>query len=209
MNSKYITSTEGRLQSILDDVNNGAIEKIVPEKIAKAVNDEKIRTGVITKFYPYLDKAEVKIDNNKKKVLCKILHRYGGEIMEYYTPLKDDSYFDDKLHEPYIVPRSTQHVLVINIHDADSEENLILGYYQNSEIVGYDPAKPGNIKLMCHDGDNQYWIKFGIDGLDYRGIKEPGIVVGETADEMEDVNYSSSDEFDLDYKNGNLKIVRK
>lgn len=209
MNSKYITSTEGRLSGMLNNINNNAIEKIVPEKINKAVNDERLRTGVITKFYPYLDKAEVKIDNKNKTVLCKILHRYGGEIMEYYTPLKDSSNYDEKLHEPYIVPRSTQHVLVINIHDADSDENLILGYYQNKEILGYNPAEPGNIKLMCHDGDNQYWIKFGIDGLDYRGITEPNINVGETADEMNDVNYITDTNFDLDYTNGSLKIVKK
>lgn len=209
MDSKYITSTEGRLSGMINKINTNAIERSVPEKINKAVSDERLRTGVITKFYPYLDKAEVKIDNKDKKVLCKILHRYGGEIMEYYTPLKDSSNYDEKLHEPYIVPRSTQHVLVINIHDADSDENLILGYYQNKELLGYNPAEPGNIKLMCHDGDNQYWIKFGINGLDYRGITEPNINVGETDDEMNDVKYVTDTNFDLDYTNGSLKIVKK
>ena len=188
MESKYITSTEGRLTSIINNFNSNAIEKVVPEKISNAVNDAKIRTGVITKFYQYLDKAEVKLDHNGKTVLCKILHRYGGEIMEYYTPLMDSSEYDEKLHEPYVVPRSSNHVLVISIHDDDSNENLILGYYQNEEIVGYNPAKPGNIKLMCHDGDNQYWVKFGIDGLDYRGSSSPKIVYGDTDDDMEELD---------------------
>lgn len=205
MESRYITATDGRLSSLLTTINNNSIENTVPEKISKAVNDEKIRSGVITKFYPYLDKAEVKLDNKDKTVLCKILHRYGGEIMEFYTPLNESADYDDKLHEPYIVPRSPQHVLVINIHDADSEENLILGYYQNEEIVGYNPASPGNIKLMCMTGDNQYWIKFGADGLDYRGIEEPTVKVGHVNDEMEDLKYYTNNDIVLDYENGTLK----
>ena len=204
MDSKYITSTEGRLAGMINKINTNAIEKSVPEKINKAVNDEKMRTGVITKFYQYLDKAEVKLDNSDKKVLCKILHRYGGEIMEYYTPLNDQSGYDEKLHEPYIVPRSPQHVLVLSIHDSDSQEWLILGYYQNSEIIGYNPAKPGNIKLTCMTGDNQYWIKFGADGLDYRGIEEPTLKVGHVNDEMEDLKYYTNKDIVLDYENGTL-----
>ena len=204
MDSKYITSTEGRLAGMINKINTNAIEKSVPEKINKAVNDEKMRTGVITKFYQYLDKAEVKLDNSDKKVLCKILHRYGGEIMEYYTPLNDQSGYDENLHEPYIVPRSPQHVLVLSIHDSDSQEWLILGYYQNSEIIGYNPAKPGNIKLTCMTSDNQYWIKFGADGLDYRGIEEPTLKVGHVNDEMEDLQYYTDKDIVLDYENGTL-----
>lgn len=206
MDSKYITSTEGRLSNIITKINNNAIENIVPQRISQAVNDEKIRTGVITKFYPYLDKAEVKLDNINKKILCKILHRYGGEIMEYYTPLKDSDDFDEKLAEPYVIPKNPQHVLVIKIHDNDSEENLILGYYQNEEIVGYNPAEPGNIKLTCNTDDNQYWIKFGTDGLDYRGIEEPTVKVGAVNDEMDDVKYFTEKDVVLNYENGTLNF---
>ena len=209
MESRYITSTEGRLSNILTQINNNAIEKSVPERISKAVNDEKIRTGVINKFYPYIDKAEVKLDNVDKIVLCKILHRYGGEIMEFYTPLDDGdgADFDSKIGEPYIVPRSPQHVLVLNIHDSDSEEYLILGYYQDEEILGYNPASPGNIKLMCTAGDNEYWVKFGADGLDYRGLTEPGLTIGQDPDEMEDITYNK-DDITFDYENGTLKISK-
>ena len=188
VDSNQITDTEARLWKIFDNITTNAIESSVPQKIEKAIDDISIRTGVITKFYRYLDKAEVRLDYNNELVLCKILHRYGGDITDYYTPLAHEEDFDEKLHEPYVVPKAQQCVCVLKIHDKDSEENLILGYYHNTDIIGYNPAKPGNIKLMCMCEDNLYWVKFGIDGFDYRGISAPTMKVGEDMRNMEELN---------------------
>ena len=135
VDSKYITATEGRMKATLETVITQTTMPKVDEKIQKTLEDSLIRTGVITKFYPYLDKAEVKLDLSKKLVLCKILHRYGGDLIDFYTPLSDTKQIrDDKLKEPYIVPKVRNHVCVLKVHDSDSDENLILGYYQNDIV---------------------------------------------------------------------------
>ena len=60
MNSSNVTVTEGRLKKALKDNIEPIMLPKVERTITKEVNNSKIRTGVITKFYPYLDKAEVK-----------------------------------------------------------------------------------------------------------------------------------------------------
>jgi len=192
MNSSNVTVTDGRLKKSLKDNIEPIILPKVERTITKEVNNSKIRTGVITKFYPYLDKAEVKLDNVHKKVLCKILHRFGGELLDLYTPNLDRKGFDKKLKEPFIVPRGAYHVLVAKIHDEDSTENLILGFYQNEELVGLNPASPGNFKIVTRGGTNQFWIKFGYDGLDLRLPKNSTTNVGEMDKYMSEVDYADS-----------------
>ena len=140
-NAKDITVTEGRAKKAVDSIVTELTMPKVTDKVKTAIEEERIRTGVITKFYPYLDKAEVKLDNTNTKLLCKILHRYGGDLIDFFTPLAEKEFFDNERKEPCVIPRHEQHVLVLKIHDADSDENLILGYYQNEEIIEKDPAK--------------------------------------------------------------------
>ena len=168
MNSKDITVTKPRAKQAVNKHLNKVITPQVEKKVKEAVEKERIRTGVITKFYPYWDKAEVKLDGSKKKILCKILHRYGGDMIDFYTPSAIKETYDEKRKEVCVIPKSAQHVLVLNIHDADSTENLILGYYQNKDIVGFNPAKNGHMKLMSITEPNLYWLEFGPTGLDLR-----------------------------------------
>lgn len=197
MNSKNITVTEGKLVSGLDKINQSSIEKTVPQAINTVIEQVSIRTGVIVRFFPYIDKAEVKLDSNGKKILCKILHRYGGDLLDFYTPSAYDNDFDDSLQEPYVIPKAEQCVCVLNIHDNDSDEHIILGYYNNEEIVGFNPAKPGNIKLtkLSEDG-NEFWIKFGVDGFNYKIPSKSNVQVGNIYDEegVQDVEYPTSDD---------------
>ena len=215
-NSKNITATKSRLMDNLTKITTAVIDSKVPKQISEAVDKETIRTGVLTKFYPYLDKAEVQLVYNEKKVLCKILHRYGGDITDFYTPVADTRDYDEKLHEPYIVPKARHSVCVLNINDKDSEENLILGYYQNSDIVEYNPASPGNIKVFLMVEDNQFWIKFGVDGFDYRLPSTPTMKIGKNNKIMEDVDYAQSDMTytkqeidDLFVENSNIEFYTK
>lgn len=192
MNSNDITPTQGRLRAAIDNaVTKPIIPQVLPE-IETAVEKERIRTGVITKFYPYLDKAMVELDNSDEVVLCKILHRFGGELIDLYTPSADSSDYCDELHEPCVVPRDSLNCLIVNIDDADSEEYLILGFYQNDEIVDLNPAAPGNLKLTYIGGTNQFWIKFGSDGLDLRLPKAATLNVGDMDKNMEEVDYADS-----------------
>jgi len=190
MNVKDITVTKGRAKEAIE----GGVTKVFGTKVSNQINnavaEERIRTGVITKFYPYLDKAEVKLDNVNKKIICKILHRFGGDLIDFYTPSSSEKSFDDNLKEPCIIPRAAQHVCVLSIHDADSAENIILGYYQNEEVVGMKPAEPGNMKLTSITEPNLYWLQFGKDGLDLRLPKQATTNVGVTPNTMENVEYT-------------------
>ena len=43
---------------------------------------------------------------------------------------------------------------------------------------------------MCLCEDNQFWFKFGRDGVDYRGKSEPKMMVGNEKDQMNDLEYA-------------------
>ena len=193
MNSNDITVTEGRARKAVNDTITQAVMPQVNDTIKKAVEDNQIKTGVITKFYPYIDRAEVVFDADKKKALCKILHRFGGELIDLFTPLSERSGYDDKLRERYIVPRVTQHVCVLNIRDSDSDENLILGYYQNKDIVGLNPAKPGNVKIAAIGNTTDYYLKFGLDGFSYKSPSKMAAETGYFDEDIEPVEYADSD----------------
>ena len=93
---KDSTITQGRMEQAINNAVNRVAGPQIVQQIDAAVENEKIRTGVVTKFYPYLDKALVELDNSDEKVLCKILHRFGGELIDLYTPSADtDSFCDD------------------------------------------------------------------------------------------------------------------
>ena len=194
MNVQDITVTKGRAQTAVKNAFQQSVSQEINNQLNTAIENERIRTGVITKFYPYLDKAQVQLDNVNKKIICKVLHRYGGDLIDFYTPLESEKSFCDDLKEPCIIPRAQQHVCVLQISDQDSSENLILGYYQNNEIVGFDPAKPGNTKIMSLTEANNFWLEFGRDGLDIRLPSETKSEVGRLKQDMHPVTYAKSDE---------------
>lgn len=190
---KSSTITQGRMEQAIEHAVNRVAGPQITQQINDVVENERIRTGVITKFYQYLDKVEVALDNSDEKIICKILHRFGGELIDLYTPSADNSSFCDNLKEPCVIPRADLHCLVLNIYDADSEEWLMLGYYQNEEFVGLNPAAPGNIKIASIGGTNQFWIKFGSDGLDLRLPDTATTNVGDMDRDMVPVDYANTD----------------
>lgn len=193
MKTDDITVTQGRIRQAFDKGFGKIIEHNTQKIVKNEVETCKVRTGRVTKFYPYWDKAEVKLDNVNKKVLCKILHRFGGELIDYYTP-NGDFVYDDKRKEKCIIPRGDLHCLIVNIHDNDSQEYLLLGYYSNEELVGVNPASQGNFKIVSRGGTNQYWIKFGYDGLDLRLPSKTTINAGDMDSNMESLEYASKDD---------------
>ena len=69
MGTKDITITKGRVEEAIEGAITRTIGPKITQQITNAVDNTKIRTGIITKFYPYLDKAEVSLDNTDEKVL--------------------------------------------------------------------------------------------------------------------------------------------
>lgn len=190
-NSKNITATQGRLTSninnlVRNSINNSGIE----QRIMASAESSKPHSGVVVKFYPHLDKALVRLDNNRD-VYCHILHLFGGELLDLFTPLGEKS-FCDTLKEPCVIPRAELHCFVTDIGDKTSREWLLVGYYNSEELIGINPAEPGNVKIVTRGGMNQYWIKFGYDGLDLRLPDTASINVGEMNDDMEEQDYADA-----------------
>ncbi|MBQ6511756.1 hypothetical protein [Methanobrevibacter sp.] len=193
MGSKDVTVTDARMKEVLRNQVKPIISETVPPMINKSLEEVRLFTGIATKFYHYLDKVEVKLDNSDSTVLCKRLHIFGGDLVDLFTPTADHQSFCDKLKEPCIIPRDTLHCLVINIFD-NSDEYLLLGFFQVEEFVGLNPAKPGNLKICAVGGLNQFWIKFGHDGLDIRTNETPTTNVGDMDADMSSVVYADSGE---------------
>ena len=60
MNSKNITATEGRLLSSFGSLTNSVVDtQEITQTIQKTEEKLSLKTGVVTKYYPHLDKAEV------------------------------------------------------------------------------------------------------------------------------------------------------
>lgn len=185
-----ITVTNGRLEKALKSRVDPIIMPQVTKQVNKAVNDSKFQIGVMTKFYPYLDKCEIEV--NGELVLCKILHRFIGDLCEYYTPVGDEDYCST-LNEPCIIPMGTLECLILDVND-NTDEQIMVGFINSEELIGVNPAKQGNLKLVSRTETNQFWIKFGLDGLDIRSPETPTTNVGEYDRTMEEVKYTNSNE---------------
>lgn len=185
--SDNITVTDGRLKKAISSKVEPLILPKVQKEIVKAVNDVKGQIGNVTKVYPYLDKCEVQLDN--KLVLCRKLHLFGGELIDFYTPNGDEEYCD-RLKEPCIIPRGELPCLVLDT----GEEYVMLGYLSSEELIGVNPATMGNLKIVTRGGLNQYWIKFGYDGLDIRSPSAVSTNIGETDEDMQEITPVNSDE---------------
>ena len=163
-NSKHITDTPARLlQGVTSIVQDYYDKQDIEGKIDRTVEDNLITTGVITKYYPYLNKCEVRLDKNNEIVLCKLLSLFGGDLLFLYTPSGDEAY-DTTLNERCIIPRGDLNVLVTNIN-SDDDEYIMLGYYFPNELVGLNPSAQSQFKILAIGGVNEYSIKFGLDGL--------------------------------------------
>ena len=162
MSSQTKTDTDGTIRKLLKTTVGDSILQSTDKKIAQAVEDLTMKTGTVTKFYPYLDKAEVKLKNNNK-VLCRLPHRFMGSLIDFYTPGGDRS-FCNNLREPCIIPRDTLNCLVAIIDDEDMDYFLI-SFYISGNIVGFSPPDMGSMKICNFRVSNEDYIEFGGDGL--------------------------------------------
>ena len=100
--SNDVTVTDARMKDVLKKQVVPLVMESVSPVITREVETAKLRTGVVTKFYPYLDKAEVELDNSNLKVLCRLPHKFGGALIDFFTPAGDEDFCED-FKEPCIV----------------------------------------------------------------------------------------------------------
>lgn len=194
MKSGNITNTDGRLLQAYQNVNrivNSEKQKQVVEEVKKQIEDSKIQVGTAVKFYPYLDKVEVKSKDGN--VLCKVLHRYWGELRDFFTP-EGERDFDDKLKEPCVIPRSTIPCVYADINDG-TNEHILLGYYADKEILYVSPAEPGIAKITSIGARNNYSVEFG--NRKFSVFTENGLEVQEGyGEEVNTVDYYTKKDVD-------------
>lgn len=187
-----ITVTNGRLKNALKNQITPLVMPSVTKKIEKAVTQSQIQTGVMTKFYPYLDKCEVNLRDGST-VICRILHRFGGELIDFFTPLGTEETYCENLKEPCIIPRSGLNVCVLDINDGTNEQ-IMIGYFLSEDLIDIEPAEEGNAKITTITGVNEYWLCFGVGGFDIRTPKNPKTVVGGLIDGITEVKYADSND---------------
>lgn len=159
MTSKDITVTDGRLAKAFKNMVEATSDNTTAIKLKSEVDKSKIHLGEMVMFYPYLDKAKVTLKDENKTIICKILHKCWGDMLDFFTPQGDWS-FDNSLKERCILPTAPIPCLIADIND-NSEEWLMLGYYADYDIVHNKPADKGEYKLTYIGATDEFYLKFG------------------------------------------------
>lgn len=190
--TENITVTDGRLNRALKQRINPHVSQTATKIVNEAQEKSMPRLGKVTKIYPYLDKAEVKLFGSKKKVLCRLPHNYAGDIIDFHTPQGTRDYCE-KLKEPCIIPLGAMNCIVLKIHEKDSNEYFITNYYNPKEITKISLPKPGNARLICRTSTQEAYLEFGMNGLNVVSTKKPKTSYGVFKDDNTDVNYADGD----------------
>ena len=189
-NLTNITATNGRvinsMKPVIESVVNEKLETVVKEEIDKT----KIHIGVLTKYYPYLDKAEVKVDN--KTIICKVLHRMHGSLVDFFTPL-GDSAFCEKLKERCIIPRGELECLIADVND-NTKEQLLLGFFLQNDVLYTHPAEMGHYKIVDLAATNEYGLDIGRGTFNVYSNEGVNFTEGLTEAENTTVNYADTND---------------
>ena len=185
--TQEVTDTDARLRNLLMSNIKHSLGSEVNQRIIEASDDAKVQLGYAVKFYPYLSKAEVKLKLNNQKVICKLPHKFMGDMIDLYVPSGTRGYCK-KLREPCVYPRASLPCLVLKIKG--EREYLLVNYYLPDELTGVSPPSNGNLKLSCITGTKECFVEFGYDGLKVNTNKELDFSVGEFEGKENEVNYT-------------------
>ena len=187
--SNNITVTDGKIFSAMTPVVNSVVDTKVEKEIKKEIDKSKIHLGVLTKYYPYLDKAEVKADN--KLIICKILHRMHGSLVDFFTPEGDKS-FCDKLNEPCIIPRGELDCLIADIND-NTKEQLLLGFFLKNDVLYTSPANPGHYRIADLGATNEWGLDIGVGDINLNSNQGVTFTEGFTEKENNVIQYADNE----------------
>lgn len=186
--SNTITTTDGRVINAISPIIESVVNDKLNTEIKKEVDTSKIHLGILTKYYPYLDKAEVKV--GKKLIVCKILHRMSGSLIDFFTP-RGDYDFCETLKEPCVIPQGELDVLIADIND-NTHEMLLLGYYIKDDIVYTSPAVQGHYRIADLGGTNEFGLDIGTGEINLDSVNGVTFNEGLTPSETNCVDYANS-----------------
>lgn len=190
--TENITVTDGRLNRALKKKINPIISQTVPPIVKESVDKSMLRLGRVSKYYPYLDKAEVKLLNSQKEVLCKLPHRFMGNLLDLFTPQGSKSYCK-KRKEPCIIPHAELPCAVMKIHEGDSDEWFLLDYYTPDDLLFISVPQNGHARLTCMTATNETYLDFGLNGLNVLSSKPIKTSYGEFEKDITEVDYANAD----------------
>lgn len=190
--TENITITDGRLNRALKKRINPHVSETATKIVKESMDKSMARLGKVTKVYPYLDKAEVRLSGSKKKVLCKLPHNYMGNIIDLYTPQGENS-FCQKLKEPCVIPLSPIPCILLKIHDNDSSEYFIVAYYTANDLMYISPPRHGHARLTCMTATNETYMEFGGTGFKVLSSKPIKISHGDYEKDITEVDYADAE----------------
>ena len=166
MNSSNITVTDARVLENLSKVNNVLNNDKTTKVVKEEVDNAKLKTGVIEKYYIHLNKAEVKLDDSNKIVTCRILQSFCNEFTIKYTPEGDFGY-DEVSGTAYVIPRSKMECVVLPTSKSSKDTDyFLIGYFNSDNTLDLITAPTmGNIKLSYVSVTDEYLVQFGANGF--------------------------------------------
>lgn len=187
--SSNITATDGRVIRSIEPIIHSVVDTKMEKEVKKEIDKTKIHLGVLTKYYPYIDKAEVKVNN--ELIVCKILHRMHGSLVDFFTP-EGDKDFCEKLKEPCIIPRGELDCLVADIND-NTKEQLLLGYFLKNDVIYTTPANPGHYRIVDLSATNEYGLDIGVGDIQLNSNEGVTFTEGFVAKENKNIVYANSE----------------
>ncbi|WP_427831968.1 hypothetical protein [Methanobrevibacter intestini] len=166
MKSGNLTVSDARLKKAFTDLQKNINDGSTERKIKKATEDVKLKTGIVTRYYMDLNKAQVKLDDSQKTVTCRVLQSFCNELITKYTPEGDYDY-DETNGAGYVIPRSRMECVVLPTMDNNRKTDYFLIGYFNSDDVPDPISAPsmGNVKLSYVSAVDEYLVQFGANGF--------------------------------------------
>ncbi|WP_299523239.1 hypothetical protein [uncultured Methanobrevibacter sp.] len=166
MNSNDITVTDARVLNSFSKVNNLIFNGETEKQIKEAVNEAKLKTGIVKKYYMDLNKVEVTLNDGGGTVLCRVLQLLCAEFITKYTP--EGSYdYDETIGAGYVIPRGEIECVVLPTSDNEKHADyFVIGYYSSKNTPDPVPAPTqGNIKLSYIGAVDEFLVQFGFNGF--------------------------------------------
>jgi hypothetical protein len=162
MTKKVVTKARVR-NSLHKKFKDFIDDEKIPEQINKSIEEHSVKKGRIIEFYPYLDTALVELSDSSK-IEAYILHRCYGGVVDLFTPVGEQIISETK-HEPCIIPRFYQNVLVAEI---GAEEYVILGYFglEKNMVGSFSPAEQGEYILRTMNDVFQAGLQISSNSVD-------------------------------------------
>lgn len=164
------TVTDARLLNSLKNVNTIINSDNVSKEIETKVAESIALKGKLVRFYPRLDKAKVKIEN--EEVMAWVLHKCCGNTWDFYTPNGEQGY-DTTLNTVFIDPLDKSDCLVLKIK-GNKNEYVLLGYLSSGNLQPSVPAEPNTWQIINFGFPELFSLKFQngyFDVLTRNGIK--------------------------------------